>query len=68
MANANAKAKAAETVTLVSPDGAQKREVTVGGVDEVKLRFDGYLPAEQQKLPAPEKPAPTAPTSVGTNA
>lgn len=57
-----------ETLTLVSPDGEQTREVEVGSEAEVKARWDGYLPKEQQKLEAPVVEAPVAPKTVGTNA
>lgn len=63
-----AQADAPKTVTLVSPDGEQKREVVVGSADDVKARWDGYLPAEQAKLEAPAAPASGAEKTVGTNA
>lgn len=59
---------AAKTVKLVSPDGEQSREVEVGSAEEVKLRWDGYLPPAQAKLEAPKVEAPSAPKTVGTNA
>lgn len=57
-----------ETVTLVSPDGEQTREVVAGSEGEVKARWDGYLPEDQQKLEAPEVPAGNSEGTVGTNA
>lgn len=57
-----------ETVVLVSPDGEQQRTVTVGGPDEVKARWDGYLPQEQAKLEPTPVEVPAAPRTVGTNA
>ena len=65
---ARAKSDAPETVELVSPDGKIKRTVDVGSATETKLRWDGYLPAKQQKLEAPKVEAPQAPKTVGTNA
>lgn len=58
-----------ETVKLVSPEGDREREVVVGSKEEVSLRFDGFLPAEQQKLEAPERPTGSeVEITVGTNA
>lgn len=57
-----------DTVELVSPDGEQTRTVVVGSVDEVKARWDGFLPAEQAELKAPEVPTPDVEQTVGTNA
>ena len=58
----------AKTVELVSPNGEIKRTVDVGSEAEVKLRWDGYLPAKQQAAEAPKVQAPSAPKTVGTNA
>lgn len=58
----------AQQVELVSPDGEVKRKVGVGSKEEVSLRFDGYLPAQQAKLEAPKVEAPQAPKTVGSNA
>ena len=58
-----------ETVDLVSPDGERKRTVNVGSNEEVSLRFDGYLPPDQAKLQAPERPTGSeGEQTVGTNA
>jgi hypothetical protein len=71
MARQQRAASTPETVKLVSPDGEITREVGVGSKEEIGLRFDGYLPPEQNKLEAPEKPTPAeadSATTVGTNA
>jgi hypothetical protein len=59
------KSAAPEKVKLVGPDG-QEREVVVGSNQEVSLRFDGYLPPDQAKLEAPERPKGASPKTVGT--
>lgn len=55
-------------VVLVSPDGKQQRKVTPGSAEEVNLRWNGYLPADQQKAKAPRVQADATPKTVGTNA
>lgn len=57
----------AQYAELVSPDGSRKVTPKTA-LDDSKYRFDGYLPAEQQKEPAPEPPTPDGDTTVGTNA
>lgn len=67
MATSKDKSTGPETVKLVGPDGEQEREVVVGSEGETKARWEGFLPAEQAKLEAPEPPTPTGPKTVGTN-
>lgn len=53
---------------LVSPDGERKYTPKTAE-EETRYRYNGYLPAEQQKAKAPEPPAePTGPKTVGTGA
>lgn len=52
---------------LVSPDG-ERRVTPKTALDDSKYRFDGYLPPEQQKEPAPEPVTDGGPQTVGTNA
>lgn len=67
------KSKAADTADsptfteLVSPDG-QRKVTPKTALDDSRYRFDGYLPAEQQKEPAPEPVTDGGPQTVGTNA
>lgn len=58
---------APKTIDLVGPDGETTRKgVVVDSAEEISLRFDGYLPADQAKLEAPAKPNPAeqSPTTV----
>lgn len=65
---AKAAADTSAELELVSPDGERKRTVSVGSGEEVKLRFDGYLPVEQAQLEAPERPSGAqVERTVGTN-
>ena len=53
---------------LVSPDG-QRKYTPKTAEDDAKYRFNGFLPADQQKAEAPKPPAePTGPKTVGTGA
>ncbi len=62
-------AKQPEKVVLVSPDGENEVDVTDNVADDVRYRFMGYLPQEQQKLEAPEPVTEDqdGPKTVGTN-
>lgn len=58
-------AAAESFVELVSPDG-EKQRTPRNNEEDVKLRFQGYLPADQQKEVAPEPVEPSGPKTVET--